>query len=360
MVVSKKELKKISRDFRMYSSRLLNTKYGNEIVDLNKFLNFIENEPLIFEFIERNNNETFDIENIIRRKDYHDKYPIPVENDREIAFVYQLLKYAQNKRRDFYSLSFGYGSGNKIQNHIEAFNNEVIKPFIDHIRSHLENIFIEIEDLDDIESNTKRIFISYSWANKDIADMIDEKFSKMGIKLTKDERDLKFKESIKEFMQSIGKHDYVIMLISDSYLKSSNCMYEVMEVMRDRQYKDRILFILLRDEDKKYYKDYESRMKNDEEFKNLKIGTNIYSPLGRIEYVKYWERKQEELENEIKKIKDDINKIQYLQELKRIRSILENINDFMDLLSDLKSETLDSLIKSDFKVFFDEVAATNL
>ena len=47
----------------------------------------------------------------------------------------------------------------------------------------------------------------------------------MGIQLTKDERDLKFKESIKEFMQSIGKHDYVIMLISDSYLKSSNvCM----------------------------------------------------------------------------------------------------------------------------------------
>ena len=65
-------------------------------------------------------------------------------------------------------------------------------------------------------------------------------------------------------------------------------MYEVMEVMRDRQYKDRILFVLLRDEDKKYYKDYESRMKNDEEFKNLKIGTNIYSPLGKIEYVKYW------------------------------------------------------------------------
>lgn len=293
-------------------------------------------------------------------RDYYGKYPIPLENDREIAFVYQLLKYAQNKRRDFYSLSFGYGSGNKIQNHIEAFNNEVIKPFIDHIRSHLENILIEIEDLDDIESNTKRIFISYSWANKDIADMIDTKFDKFGIKLTKDERDLRFKESIKEFMQSIGKHDYVIMLISDSYLKSSNCMYEVMEVMRDRQYKDRILFILLRDEDKKYYKDYESRMENDEAFKNLKIGTNIYSPLGRIEYVKYWEGKQEELENEIKKIKDDINKIQYLKELKRIRSILENISDFMNLLGDLKSETLDSLIKSDFKVFFDEVAATNL
>lgn len=81
----------------MYSSRLLNTKYGNEIVDLNKFLNFIENEPLIFEFIKRNNCETFDIENIIRSKGYHDKYQIPIENDREIAFVYQLLKYVQKK-----------------------------------------------------------------------------------------------------------------------------------------------------------------------------------------------------------------------------------------------------------------------
>lgn len=230
---------------------------------------------------------------------------------------------------------------------------------MDYIRNHLEDIFIETENLDGIEPSTKNFSISYSRANEDIADMVDEGFSKRDIQLTRDERDLKFKESIKEFMQSIGRHDHVIMLISDSYLKSSNCMYEVMEVMRDRQYKDRILFVLLRDEDKKYYKDYENRMKNDEKFMQLKIGTNIYNPLGRIEYVKYWEVKQEELENEIKKIKDDINKIQYLQELKRIRSILENISDFMDLLSDLKGETLDSLIESDFEVFFDEVAITN-
>lgn len=359
MITSKKELRKISRDFRTYSSRLLNTKYRSEIVDLNKFLNFIENEPLIFDFVRKNNNEIFDIENILRNKSYHDKYPIPVEKDREIAFVYQLLKYAQDKHRDFFSLSFGYGNGNKIQNHIEAFNNEVTKPFMDYIRNHLEDIFIETENLDDIGSNTKKFFISYSWADGDIADMVDEEFIKRGIQLTRDERDLKFKESIKEFMQSIGSHDSVIMLISDSYLKSSNCMYEVVEVMRDRQYKDRILFILLGDEDKKHYKDYENRMKDDEKFIQLKIGTNIYNPLDRIKYVKYWEQKQEKLENEIKKIKDEINKIQYLQELKRIRNISENISDFMNLLSDLKGKTLDSLIESDFGVFFDEVAVTD-
>jgi hypothetical protein len=31
----------------------------------------------------------------------------------------------------------------------------------------------------------------------------------------------------------------------------------------------------------------------------------------------------------------------------------------MDLLSDLKGETLDELIKSDFKAFLDEIAITN-
>lgn len=325
------------------------------MIDLNKFLNFIEQEIIIFEFIEKNNIENFNIEEIITNKGYYDKYEIPVEKEREISFVYQLLKYAQSNYNDFFNLAMGYGSGNKVQNHIDAFCHEVIKPFIEYIKSHLEDIFIDFEDSIETEPDTKKIFISYSWNNKDIADMIDQKFKEKDINLTRDERDLKFKESVKEFMQSIGKHDYVIMLISDSYLKSTNCMYEVMEVMRYRQYKERILFILLRDEDKKYYNNYENRMKNDENFINLKIGTNIYDTVARIEYVKYWQGKQEELENEIKYIKEEIYKIEYLQELKRIRSILGNIGEFTELLSDLKSEPLETLIESDFKMFLDEV-----
>lgn len=355
-MVSKKELLKISRDFRMYSSRLLNTRYGNELVDLNKFLNFIEEEPIIFEFIKENNKHNFDIEEIIRNRNIREKYPIPIERDKEISFIYQLLKYAQRNYKDFFSLSYGYGSGNKVQHHIEAFCNQVIKPLIDYIRIYLENIFIDNEiNNEAVDDTIKKIFISYSWANKDIADLIDDKFSEKGIKLTRDERDLKYKESIKEFMQSIGEHDHVIMLISDSYLKSPNCMYEVMEVMRDRKYKDRIIFILLRDEDKKYYKDYEKKMSIEEKFRDLKIGTNIFNPIARIEYIKYWEDKQEELDTKIKQIKEDIYKIQPLQELKRIRNILDNINEFMELLNDLKSETLDELIESDFEAFLSEI-----
>lgn len=41
-------------------------------------------------------------------------------------------------------------------------------------------------------------------------------------------------------MQSNHGMDYIILIISDSYLKSKNCMYEVMEMMRDSEYKDKI------------------------------------------------------------------------------------------------------------------------
>ncbi len=41
-------------------------------------------------------------------------------------------------------------------------------------------------------------------------------------------------------MKSIRNQDYVILIISDYYLKSKNCMFEVTEIMKEQEYKDRI------------------------------------------------------------------------------------------------------------------------
>lgn len=67
--------------------------------------------------------------------------------------------------------------------------------------------------------------------------------------VNRDIRGLKFKDSIKSFMDSIGRHDFVISIISDNYLKSVNCMYEISEVMRLREYKEKMLLVILRDSD---------------------------------------------------------------------------------------------------------------
>lgn len=347
--MNKKELNKLAREFRMYGSRLLSTKYGNGMSDLNRFLNFIESNEIINKFILKNNIHQYDMKDICSSRGWHDKYNLPIEKDKEIAFIYQLLKYGQGSFRDYTSFSNGYGSGNKFQDHIDAFNNEVVKHLIDYIREYLEDLIIDSDDQPlNNDSQEKRIFISYSWANKDIADLIDEDFQKLGYRLTRDERDIKYKDSIKEFMQQIGKHEFVIMLISDSYLKSENCMYEVMEVMRDREYQKKILMIVLKDEDKKFYKDYEKLMVEDPGFKALKVGAEIYSSSGRIGYTEYWETCETEMVDQINRIQTDINKIQPLNELKRIRNISYNIGDFLDGLKDWKVVSLQTLKETNY------------
>lgn len=347
--MNKRELNKFSREFRMYASRLLSTKYGNGMSDLNRFLNFIESNEIINAFILKNNIHQFDMKAICNNRDWHDKYDLPIEKDKEISFIYQLLKYGQISYKDYTAFSNGYGSGNKLQDHMDAFNNEVVKHLVDYIREYLEDLIIDIDDqaIKD-DPSKKRIFISYSWANKDIADLIDDDFQKLGYILTRDERDIRYKDSIKEFMQKIGKHDFVIMLISDNYLKSENCMYEVMEVMRDREYKKKILMIILKDEDKKFYKNHENLMIEDPEFNGLKVGAEIYSSSGRIGYTEYWETREADMVNQINRIQTDINKIQPLKELKRIKNISSNIADFLDGLQDWKAVPLQALIETNY------------
>ena len=43
------------------------------------------------------------------------------------------------------------------------------------------------------------------------------------------------------------------MVISDNYLKSRNCMYEMLEVIKDSQFQNKLAFIVLSDDDKQYY-----------------------------------------------------------------------------------------------------------
>lgn len=54
-------------------------------------------------------------------------------------------------------------------------------------------------------------------------------------------------------MKTIQEHDFVLTVVSDTYLRRQACMYEVGEIIRDHHYKDRLLFIVLRENECKYY-----------------------------------------------------------------------------------------------------------
>ena len=85
-----------------------------------------------------------------------------------------------------------------------------------------------------ITLTSKEIFISYAWGGESekLVNELDQAFQNQGVTIVRDKRDLGFKGSIKEFMETIGKGKAVILVISEKYLKSENCMFELLQVAK--------------------------------------------------------------------------------------------------------------------------------
>ncbi len=87
------------------------------------------------------------------------------------------------------------------------------------------------------------VFITYQWAQKDIAIAIHKAFEAKGFLVIRDEDTLHNGVYIQEFMKVIKhpKLDYVLPIISASYLKSKNCMYEVNQIMQRHHWESSLL-----------------------------------------------------------------------------------------------------------------------
>lgn len=123
------------------------------------------------------------------------------------------------------------------------------------------------------------VFISYAWGGESeaIANTLEKTFQEKGIKLVRDKTDLGYKGLIKEFMQQLGQGKCVVAIVSDKYLKSKNCMYELLEISRNGEFYDHIFPIVFKD-------------------------AHIYDGLERLNYIRYWENKIRELEEGMKSV----------------------------------------------------------
>lgn len=190
-------------------------------------------------------------------------------------------------------------------------------------------------------SKGKRIFLSYCSKDEDLADIIDDKFSPYNnLKISRYTRDVAYKESFKEFMNSLREHDFVIMLISDFYLKSRACMFEVCELLKDNNYKEKIQFVIISDNDLKYYKDKPSDS----------VAAQIYDVVKRNDYILYWESEYQKIKDSIQLINSDTAKIEPLKVMQEIKKIIDHdLSPFINYLSDAKGLCFDEMYQNDFK-----------
>ena len=172
----------------------------------------------------------------------------------------------------------------------------------------------------------KEVFISYTWRDDHselFVEQLEKTFQAKGIKIIRDKNTVDYKEPFKEFMQRLSHSKCVIVVISDQYLKSENCMYELVEIAKNGELHNRIFPIVLAD-------------------------AQIYKPIERIKYVKYWEKQFQELQDEMKEV-SDANLQGFREELDLYKEIRETFSNLTKLLKDMNALTGDIHIQSKFE-----------
>lgn len=341
--MTKKELRKISIQFRTLSSQMLKIDSEEERVHIIAFYNYITETAFIHDYIDQCHQQDYDFEEIFKQLGYHEKLVLPSDQKELIDFEYQLLKYICEGKRRLSSIGDHYTTSNKYADMIVALMRKIIEPFVVALRSYLE---LSMIDMDDIEAGDKdpegiSAFLSYCQKDTGIADEIDNRLkAKLQdiIRISRDIRDVAYHQSFKQFMQSIQDHDYVIMVISDHYLKSRNCMFEVLESMKDARYKDRLLYIILKDEDRQYLSDTVDGT----------IAAEVYSNEGQTKYILYWKQKEKELQDQIDQIGDPALAINLIKEQSVVRKIQLELPDFFDFVKEYNGLSLAEHISEDF------------
>lgn len=154
--------------------------------------------------------------------------------------------------------------------------------------------------------NRPSIYISHAWGGKseEVVHEILNKFQKEGLEITFDKKDLGYRESITRFMEKLGEADAIIMVISNKYLHSEYCMFELLQIYDNKNILDRIFPIVL-----------------DE--------VNIAKSTDRLELVKYWEDQSNNLEI----------KMRELQSLSNIEGIGEDLNLYYNIRSKIAKQS---------------------
>ncbi len=180
-----------------------------------------------------------------------------------------------------------------------------------------------------------RIYISHAWGgeSEDIVQGVVRVFDRAGLPVIYDKKDLGYRQSIQEFMVNLGQADIIIIVVSNKYLHSEYCMFELLQIYDNNRVLDRIFPIVLEEVD-------------------------IAKSTQRLELVKYWEQETKQLEQKIRElesityiegISEDLNLYQTIRNrIARLTAILKDINtlniqlhqesDYTDLLAAVRQK----------------------
>ena len=152
MRLNRNELRKIQYDFNSFSNRLLQADFQDYTDVLEKFLNFINNTPIILDYILGCGQCDWNLEDEIKQvqSSYGRKiFSTGDTEEEEVRNVYAVLQYIADKSIEVhYGIGIGYSSSKNFQDRIKGFNERFVMVLIRHIERYLTKVGIDM-GLDD-------------------------------------------------------------------------------------------------------------------------------------------------------------------------------------------------------------------
>ncbi len=181
-------------------------------------------------------------------------------------------------------------------------------------------------------SNPVSVYFSYAWGDgespegqlrAEAADKLYQELKKRQdrgeLTLVIDREHNTYKSCIREFTRRYSDQSIlIIMIISEKYLTSEYCMGEVVEILSNKDYRDRIFPMVLPD-------------------------AKLRDPIALARYYKYWVQRKKELRSALDGIEDEEYAIPLFEMLRDISEIIRIINNFTTELRSTITATPDNL-----------------
>ena len=173
-------------------------------------------------------------------------------------------------------------------------------------------------EVDEPKKDLPSVFVSYNHGSSDFVDKIEKSLA--GIcNIKRDKNEIGDWESISDFMKTIRKEDFALLVISDSYLKSTACLFEVIQLMKDENWDKNTMYVIMDD------------------------AKTLYNLGGQLDYIQYWENHYKDIYKKIEQLPLESTHKQ-IEQLNKITTIKNEIGEFLNKVSDAKNPSTDEVI----------------
>jgi hypothetical protein len=166
-----------------------------------------------------------------------------------------------------------------------------------------------------------------------VVERLGEALAAADIELRRDIEHLPYGKSIQGFMDQIGAAGDVVVVLSDAYLKSPYCMYELLAIEKHQNFRQRVHPVWRED-------------------------VKISDPSARVDYRKYWVTKRDELQEKLRS--DELAHAGCeIEDLKRYDEFIHRIGELMETLAVMNALTLETHLQNDFAKLVDRIRSSS-